>query len=152
MSDSFEYDDSRWPVVRVISPDKLDDATFERHIQRLTAYLERRQPLVFVMELRSATSLSIEQRERIRRHEAEHRDLIAQFQRGVAIVVHSAFQRATVSALFWLIRSPSPTQTFASAELAMTWAKALLGQSAAPGAALQRREVPARADSVRRGA
>jgi hypothetical protein len=145
---TFNYDDSRWPIVRVISPERaVDDATFERHIQRLTAYLERRQPLVFVFELNGTSFLSVVQRERIRRHEAEQRDLIAQFQRGVAIVVHTAFQRAMIGALFWLIRTPSPTQTFGSAEQAMTWANAVLGQ----GARLQRSQAPGRARSMRRG-
>jgi len=125
----FDYDDSDWPVVRIGSPKTVaDDATFERHIQRLTAYLERRKPLVFVIELHDATSLSVEQRDRIRRHEAERRDLIARYQRGMAIVVRSSFQRAMIKAVFWLIESPSPTQAFATIEAAMSWARALLGQ------------------------
>lgn len=153
MSHSFDYDESHWPIVRVLPPKSLfDDATFERHLARLAAYLQRRQPLVFIVVLQHGSSLSMQQRERFRRHEAEHRDLMAQFQRGVAIVVHSAFQRAMVSALFWLIRSPNPAKTFASAELAMSWANGLLGQADAPPPAAQRRQVADRTDSMRRGA
>jgi hypothetical protein len=130
---AFEYDESRWPIVRVICPNTLvDDATFERHLQGLTKYLERRCPLVFVIELGLASNLSVQQRERIRRHETEHRVLISQFQRGKAIVARSAFQRAMIRAVFWLVRSPNPTLAFASVESAVAWGRALLGEQAAP--------------------
>jgi hypothetical protein len=130
MSESaFEYDESEWPIVRVVSPDgAIDDDSFARNLQRLSSYLERRQPLVFVIELRSRSTLSVEQRDAIRRHETRQRELIAQFQRGIGIVTRSTFQRAMISAIFWLVRSPSPTQAFSDVESAMAWARTLLGQ------------------------
>jgi hypothetical protein len=153
VSHSFDYDESHWPIVRVLPPTSLfDDATFERHLGRLEAYLQRRQPLVFIVVLQHGSSLTLQQRERFRRYEAEHRDVMAQFQRGVAIVVHSAFQRAMVNALFWLTRSPNPARTFASAELAMSWANGLLGQADTPPSAAQRGQVAGRSDSMRRAA
>jgi hypothetical protein len=130
MSDtSFEYDESEWPIVRIVTPaGVVNDAEFGRNFQRMTAYLERRQALVFVIELDPATNLSVKQRDEIRRHEEQQRVLIAQFQRGIAIVTHSKFQRAMINAIFWLIRSPSPTQAFSDVESAKVWARTLLGQ------------------------
>lgn len=130
MSDGrFEYDESEWPIVRIVSPDgSVDDATFAGNFQRMTTYLQRRQPLVFVIELGSGTALSVDQRDAIRRHEAQQRELIAQFQRGIAIVTRSTFQRAMISAIFWLIRSPSPTQAFSDVDSAKAWGRTLLGQ------------------------
>jgi hypothetical protein len=129
MSDaSFEYDESEWPIVRIVAPPGLvDDAEFARNFQRMTAYLERRQPLVFVIELHTGTNLSVQQRDAIRRHEDQQRGLIAQFQRGIAIVTHSTFQRAMINAIFWLVRSASPTQAFSDVASAKVWARTLLG-------------------------
>jgi hypothetical protein len=131
MSDaSFVYDESEWPIVRIVTPaGVVDDAQFSRNFQRMTAYLERRQPLIFVIELHAGTNLSVKQRDEIRRHEEQQRALIAQFQRGIAIVTHSTFQRAMINAIFWMIRSPSPTQAFSDAESAKIWARTLLGRS-----------------------
>jgi hypothetical protein len=130
MSDaSFEYDESEWPIVRIVSPGgALDDAEFGRNFRRMTAYLERREALVFVIELHTGTNLTVKQRDEIRRHEEQQRSLIAQFQRGIAIVTHSNFQRAMINAIFWLIRSPSPTQAFSDVASAKVWARSLLGQ------------------------
>jgi hypothetical protein len=132
---TFEYDDSEWPIVHIVSPDgPLDDASLERNFRNMTAYLERRQPMVFIIELGRSSTLSVPQRDAIRRHEAEQRGLIAQFQRGIAIVTQSAFQRAMINAIFWLIRSPSSTEAFPDVESAKTWARTLVGQhrSASP--------------------
>lgn len=129
MSDAgFEYDESEWPIVRIVTPaGVVDDAAFEGNFRRMTAYLERRQPLIFVIELHAATNLTVKQRDEIRRHEEQQRALIAQFQRGIAIVTHSTFQRAMINAVFWLIRSPSPTQAFSDVESAKVWGRTLLG-------------------------
>ena len=129
MSDtSFAYDESEWPIVRVVTPPGVvDDSEFARNFRQMTTYLERRQALVFIIELHSGTNLSVKQRDEIRRHEEQQRTLIAQFQRGIAIVTHSTFQRAMINAIFWLIRSPSPTQAFSDVESAKVWARTLLG-------------------------
>ena len=130
MSDaSFEYDESEWPIVRIVTPaGAIDDAVFIANFQRMKGYLEQRQPLVFIIELHSGTNLSVRQRDEIRRHEEQQRTLISQFQRGIAIVTHSKFQRAMINAIFWLIRSPSPTQAFSDVYTAKVWARTLLGQ------------------------
>ena len=129
----FQYDESDWPIVRVVSPSgRVEDAMLARNFERMAGYLERRQPLVFIIELGTGTALSVQQRDQIRRHEEQHRDLIAQFQRGIGIVIRSTFQRAMIGAIFWLIRSPSPTETFADVESAKLWARALLGQRQEP--------------------
>jgi hypothetical protein len=129
MSDqTFEYDESEWPIVHIVSPDgPLDDASLDRNFRSMTMYLERRQPLVFIIELGKSSTLSVPQRDAIRRHEAEQRGLIAQFQRGVAVVTRSTFQRAMINAIFWLIRSPSSTEAFPDVESAKAWARARLG-------------------------
>jgi hypothetical protein len=129
MSDAgFEYDESEWPIVRIVTPaGVVDDAAFAGNFRRMTAYLERRQPLIFVIELHAGTNLTVKQRDEIRRHEEQQRALIAQFQRGIAIVTHSTFQRAMINAVFWLIRSPSPTQAFSDVESAKVWGRTLLG-------------------------
>lgn len=125
---SFEYDETEWPIVRIVTPGGVvDDAQFTVNFQRMTAYMQRRQPLVFVIELHQGTNLSVKQRDEIRRHEEQQRTLIAQFQRGIAIVTHSTFQRAMINAIFWLIRSPSPTQAFSDLASAKVWARTLLG-------------------------
>lgn len=128
MSDaSFEDDESEWPLVHIVSPaGTLSDAAFADNFRQMTAYLTRRQPLVFVIELHAATNLSVKQRDEIRRHEEQQRSLIAQFQRGIAIVTHSKFQRAMINAIVWLIRSPSPTQAFSDVDSAKVWARNLL--------------------------
>ena len=131
MSDaSFEYDESEWPIVRIVTPaGALDDAEFDRNFQRMTAYLERRLPLIFIIELHPGTNLSVKQRDEIRRHEEKQRVLITQFQRGIAIVTHSTFQRAMINAIFWMVRSPSPMQAFQDVDSAKVWARTLLGRS-----------------------
>jgi hypothetical protein len=130
---SFEYDESEWPLVRIVTPGgAVADAQLADNFRRMTAYLTRRTPLVFVLELQAGTSTSVAQRDQIRRHEEQQRALIAQFQRGIAIVAHSTFQRAMINAIFWLIRSPSPTQAFSDLESAKIWGRKLLGQRAHP--------------------
>lgn len=125
----FQYDESEWPLVHILAPDgAARDDQLADNFRKMTGYLERRQPLVFVIELSAGSSLSVQQRDQIRRHEEQQRSLIAQFQRGIAIVAHSKFQRAMINAIFWLVRSPSPTQAFSDVVSAKIWGRTLLGQ------------------------
>lgn len=125
---SFQYDESEWPLVHiVVAAGAVADEQLADNFRKMTGYLERRQPLVFVIELHAGSNLSVQQRDQIRRHEEQQRSLIAQFQRGVAIVTHSKFQRAMINAIFWLIRSPSPTQAFSDVDSAKVWGRTLLG-------------------------
>ncbi len=126
-SRAYLIDQTRWPLVRIVVPAQSPDSEgFERHLAGLDALLQRREPFVVVLDARAGDRLPTEQRERLRQHRRAAFFETQRYQRGIAFVVSSAFQRAVLSAILWLAPEPSPSKIFATVEEAETWAMSYL--------------------------
>jgi hypothetical protein len=131
-SRDYLHDETRWPLVRVTVPTENPDAAgFERHLAAVDSVLARRQPFAVVVDARAGRGMPAWQRDRLRTHRRAVFFETQRYQRAVAFVVGSAFQRAILGAILWLAPEPCPSRTFASLEEAESWAQSHLGHSAA---------------------
>ena len=126
---AYVYDESQSPVVRIVVPSPAaSDADFERLLAWHRAQLERRRPFAVLFELSSGAGVSVERRERIRRHTRQHETAFREYQWALGVVVESAYQRALASAVLWIAKPPSPaafswTATRRTSGPAVAWSR-----------------------------
>jgi hypothetical protein len=124
---AYIYDESESPIVRIVVPSPAaSDVDFEGLLAWHRAQLERRRPFALLFELSSGAGVSVERRERIRRHTRQHEAAFRDYQRALGIVVGSAYQRALASAVLWIAKPPSPARIFVEREAAFEWARSRL--------------------------
>ena len=132
-SSAYVYDESQSPIVRIVVPSPAaPDADFERLLAWHREELGRRRPFAVLFELSNGAGVSVERRERIRRHTREHEIAVREYQCALGVVVGSAYQRALASAVLWIAKPPCPARIFVDRESGLEWARARM---AAPRAA-----------------
>jgi hypothetical protein len=132
-SSAYVYDESQAPILRIVVPSPpASDAEFERLLAWHRAELERRRPFAVLFELAAGAGVSVERRERIRRHTRQNEAGFRDYQCALGVVVGSAYQRALASAVLWIAKPPSPARIFLDRKSAFEWAQSRL---AAPRAA-----------------
>ena len=108
-SSAYVYDESQAPILRIVVPSPpASDAEFERLLAWHRAELERRRPFAVLFELAAGAGVSVERRERIRRHTRQNEAGFRDYQCALGVVVGSAYQRALASAVSWIAKPPSP--------------------------------------------
>jgi hypothetical protein len=123
-SSAYVYDESQSPIVRIVVPSPpASDSEFERLLAWHRTELERRRPFAVVFELATGAGVSVERRERIRRHTRQHEAAFREYQCALGVVVGSAYQRALASAVLWIAKPPSPARIFLERESALDWAR-----------------------------
>jgi hypothetical protein len=126
------HDATRWPLLRVTVPAENPDAAgFERHLAAVDAVLARRQPFTVVVDARAGRGMPAWQRDRLRTHRRAVFFETQRYQRAVAFVVTSAFQRAILGAILWLAPEPCPSRIFVTLDEAESWARSHLRDSVA---------------------
>ena len=99
-SSAYVYDESQSPIVRIVVPAlAAPDSEFERLLAWHRAELARQRPFAVLFELASGAGVSVERRERIRRHTRQHEAAFREYQWALGVVVSSAYQRALASAV-----------------------------------------------------
>jgi hypothetical protein len=122
-SSAYVYDDSQSPILRIVVPSRpASDSEFERLLAWHRAELERRRPFAVLFELAAGAGVSVERRERIRRHTRQNEAGFREYQRALGVVVCSAYQRALASAVLWIAKPPSPARIFLDRKSAFEWA------------------------------
>ena len=118
---STQFDDSRWPIVQVTTPDYiLDEAAFLHYLDQLSSYHERRELFGFLFDVRSSPPMPARQRRLI----AERIDSdVVRFGRRCpcALVVANPLQSGVVKVVMWLLHEPHPVSVFSSIPAAEDW-------------------------------
>ncbi|GEM_PF-3521462 len=118
---STQFDDSRWPIVRVTTPDYiLDDAAFLTYLDALSSYHERGELFGFLFDVRSSPPMPAKQRRLI----AERIEVdVARFGKRCpcALVVSNALQKGVAKVVMWLLHEPHPVSIFTSIPAAEEW-------------------------------
>ncbi len=126
----FRFDDSRYPLLVVHFEPVVTDADVQAQdglVYPAFARMdrERRKGILLVNNAPDAT-LTASQRKHIIDSNTLHRELMQRTCLGIGIVIHSAVQRGILTALGWLM--PSPTMNaFGSLVDAERWAREKLG-------------------------
>ena len=123
---SIEFDDSRFPIVRVTFVGVVTSEEFERYLDSMTKLLLRRQMNVMVLDAsRAGLSPPIQRRrqaEWMKEHDAELR----RYSKGTAFVITSTLVRGALTAILWLQPMPTPHVVVSTIEEAETWARSKL--------------------------
>jgi hypothetical protein len=119
---AYVIDTSRWPLARIVMPaEDPDRDSFEAYLTTLDAFCSRGHPFVILLDLRPGGMLSGEQRERLRQNRLAMLSETRRYQRGIAFVVTSTFQRAVLTAILWVAPEPTPARIFPTLPEAEAW-------------------------------
>ncbi|HLM47989.1 MAG TPA: hypothetical protein VK458_29265 [Myxococcaceae bacterium] len=131
MAGRVDFDDkSLWPLllVRYVGSPSLEQQ--EEYQARLKACLQRGEKYVSIIDTRSFTGVSTEQRQRMAAFLKEHEELFRQVALGTCLVVTSPMVRLIVSVVFHLKTMPTPHYVAPSMPTALDW---VLGRLEAGG-------------------
>ena len=125
------YDDSRWPLYRIILADEaLSDREFDHFVATLDGLYERGQRYVVLLDARSAPPLDARRRqllgERGKAINARKPERLS----GVAVVLSSPLQRGIFTAIQWVARMHDRARAFATVAEAETWLLSKLREDA----------------------
>lgn len=105
----------RWP------DGPVTDQSLDLYLRESAEDLGRRTVHCVLHDSQTAMGLSAAQRRRMAEHLATHKDAIAQWTSGVAIVTPSAIVRGMITAVNWITGTPCPQRTFSTVAEARTW-------------------------------
>lgn len=122
MPAKIEIDESRWPKVRITWPSTVvDDAEFERVIDRISALTARREHYVIIHDARHAVRATPKQRAYAAAAQEKTADDAAHYLVGSAIVVSNPLVAGVVRAINWIAPPTYPQRIFSSLEDAEVW-------------------------------
>jgi hypothetical protein len=104
-------------------PEEIDVDTTNRYFDQAAKLLERREPLVFVLDARATSRASSAVREAAGKRLKEQRAARQAFLRGEATVLSSALIRGTLTALYFVAPPGYPTKVFSDLDAARSWAE-----------------------------
>lgn len=111
-----------WPLLVVRWPDgPVTDDSLERYLRESAGDLARRTVHCVLHDSQTAMGLSAAQRRRMAEHLEQHKEAIAQWTSGVAIVTPSAIVRGMITAVNWITGTPCPQRTFSTEREARSW-------------------------------
>jgi len=115
------FDDSRWPLVVVRYPKKIDHADFMAHLDRVTGYVLRNEPWGMINDSRGAGHPNAVQRQAIASFYDAHEATVRANWRGTAIVFDSPIIAGVLTALAWLRPPPHPFKAFSNFDEGERW-------------------------------
>jgi hypothetical protein len=131
------YDESRYPLVILLSQGATTDPDFEVYLQKMSATLGRQQPFGVLLDAREAERPTPVQRKRQAEWMKENEAALKKHSVGMTFVIDRAVIRGSLTAILWLQPMPMPHSVFKHYDEAESW---LVERLAARGA-----RVPARA-------
>jgi hypothetical protein len=149
MSASITFDDSHWPLLITRFQGAATDAQYEEYLTRGTAYLQRGELYVSIIDMGQLAMPTNAQRQRQTEWLKAHQVLLRERLLGCALIDTSPIIRLVLSAIFHVI--PLPTSYVAIRDMAegVRWTTARLAEAGLGDAAERiRRDFGAR--SVRR--
>ena len=123
---AIQFDESRWPLVILTFDGVPTDAEFEAYLAQTLLLYARKQRHAYVVDTRKGGLLPRGQRQRQGEWLKEHKDLLALYSAGTAIVMTSSVLRFVLATIY-LIQPPFvPTEIFATIEQATSWVEGCL--------------------------
>ncbi len=126
---SIEFDDSRFPIVRVKFEGVATNEEFERYLESMTKLLLRRQINVTVLDASRAGMSPPIQRKRQAEWMKEHDAELRRYSKGTAFVITSTLIRGALTAILWLQPMAVPHVVVATVEEAEAWARGKLREA-----------------------
>lgn len=115
------FDDSRWPLVVVRYPKKIDHDDFMAHLDRVIDYVKRDEPWGMINDSRGSGHPNAVQRQAIASFYDEYEPIIRKNWRGTAIVFDSPIIAGVLTALTWLRPAPHPSKAFSNYDEGERW-------------------------------
>jgi hypothetical protein len=117
---SFEYDESKWPLVLTSWRGTPSDEEFGGMLSRVDGWLARGEVFALLVDARGVGGFSPEQRRRLISHMKENAALSRRYLVQAA-VIDGLMQRTLYYGVNLLFPSPFPSKVFAEPEAALAW-------------------------------
>ncbi|QRK04376.1 hypothetical protein JQX13_29415 [Archangium violaceum] len=115
------FDDSLWPLLITRYVGTMSDMEYEKSLERLSSFLQRREPFFMLIDTSRSGIPNNAQRQRQVEWSRIHDELERTWGRGSAFIVTSPFIRAAMS-LFFHVRPPgTPYVIVSDMDSALTW-------------------------------
>lgn len=116
------FDDSRWPLLRLLLPGTLSSQGHEECLATFSGYVRRREKFILLVDVSRVGLVPLDQRWRQVEWFEEHDDLLRETLLGTALVLTSPVVRLSISAILFFKPLPLPLATFATRDEAEAWA------------------------------
>lgn len=115
------FDDSRWPLLIICYVGTMSDVEYEESLDRLSSFLQRREPFFLIVDTSRSGMPNNAQRQRQVEWSRAHAELERTWGRGTSFIVTSPFVRVAMS-LFFHVRPPgTPYVIVSDMGSALTW-------------------------------
>jgi hypothetical protein len=132
MMDDFIYNEAEWPILTVTFPTRaLVEEDIRNYLSRLSAYMNRNQPAVILVDISDSGWVSPELRYEINQWIVENKTLVRKNVLGNGYVVKNQIIRLALQTFLSFQDSTqviSPVKVFNSVEKAKAWAAEIINQ------------------------
>ncbi|HEX8440718.1 hypothetical protein [Archangium sp.] len=129
MGASITFDDSLWPLLISRFEGVASDAQYEEYLARGTAYLQRGERYVSVLDMGRLAVPTAAQRQRQAEWLKAHETLMHELLLGGALVITSPFVRFALSTILHLKPMPMPYVVVPDVAMGLGWAVARLEEA-----------------------
>jgi hypothetical protein len=129
MAASIKFDDSHWPLIITRLQGAATDEQCEEYLARGTAYLQRGELYVSIIDMSQLAMPTAAQRQRQTEWLKEHEVLMRQHLLGCALIVTSPLIRLVLSTTFHIIPMPTPHVVVQGLAEAVQWTTARLAEA-----------------------
>jgi hypothetical protein len=126
MSASITFDDSLWPLLLSRFQGTATDSQYEAYLARGTAYLQRGEPYVSIVDMGQLAMPTAAQRQRQAEWMKEHDALMRERFLGCALILTSPFMRLALSTVLHLRPMPTPYVVVPDMAAGLEWTLARL--------------------------
>ncbi|PTL85172.1 hypothetical protein [Vitiosangium sp. GDMCC 1.1324] len=126
MGASITFDDSHWPLLISRFRGAATDSEYEEYLARGTAYLQRGDLYVSVLDMGQLVMPTVAQRQRQAEWVLEHAALMRERLLGCALIITSPFVRLALSAVLHIRPLPTPYVTVHDLAGGVRWTAAQL--------------------------
>jgi hypothetical protein len=122
MGASIIFDDTHWPLLLTRFQGMATNAEYEAYLSRGTAYLQRGEPYVSVLDMVRLTLPTSFQRQSQAEWLSTHEPLLRERMLGCALIITSPFIRLALSAILHIRPMPMPHVVVTDKRSALAWA------------------------------
>lgn len=127
-----DFDATYFPLVQITNHEGTTDAEYVALCARLDALLDKGQRFVSLVDATGLAMPSASQRRIIADWLPEAKPRLQQQSLGSALVMRSALQRGSITALNWVVRPYVPMAAFEARPEALAWCKDQLEKAGLP--------------------
>jgi hypothetical protein len=137
MRDDFIYNEDEWPILTVTFPPRaLVEEDIQHYLGRLTAYMNRNDPSVILVDISQSGLVSPELRYQINHWIVENQTLVRKNVLANGYIVKNQIIRLALQTFLSFQDAAgviSPVKVFNSLDKAKVWAKEIIQKKSTPG-------------------